>query len=961
MVYGHPVRREGLWLSVLGPLRAWRDAEEINLGAPQQRTLLAVLLVRCGDPVMMREIIDVLWPENPPSTVTNVVQRYISQLRRLLPPDTLMRSAGGYFLDLGPDSVDLMEFRGRVAEAAAIEHRDPARATDVLVDALRLWRAPVAANVDSAIRFAPMFVELDNELVTVALQTTRLALGLGRAGQLLPVLHAAAAAAPLNERLQAAIMQVLAATGCAAEALARFAAFRSRLSDELGVEPGPQLMAVHRAILDGAPLESGAAAEADPQPAARPGIRLAQLPADLPTFAGRSGAIERLSSFLRGHGDGSASARIVAVSGLGGIGKTTLAVHCGHLLDADFPGGQLYVNMRGFDPSGACVKPQDALRSFLTALGVSERDQPQDLDAQVALYRSMIAGRQIIVVIDNVRDSQHARPLLPGTPGCAAIVTSRDALTGLIVAEGALPVVLNLLSRAEAEVMLEQRLGARRVATEPGAVDEIIAYCVGVPLALAIFSARAATHPQFALGQLSAELAEASHRLDSFGRTDGDNDLRAVFSWSYDLLGDSSARLFRLLAIHPGPAFGATTAASLMAVDTRTGAELLGELGRANLLIEYEPGRFRMHDLVRAYSAELLVSGEPEDERRTATRRLLDHYLHGSLAATAHLDSHRRLDSAALEPPVAGVTVERFADFETALNWFAKERPTLLMVLDQAVAFHADTHVWYLAWAMDSFVRRHDFWRDWEATQLCALAAAQRLGDVWMQAWSSLVLGHIYYESEWNVSGEGEHYLLEAVALFAAAGDRLHQAHAHRNLAAQLGDFGRPAEERRQNEAALSLYLELERDSPGSVPPDYIASVHEALKIWEQGLPYALKSVKYLDGAGNHREAGAWNILAHIHVGLHNWTECVAAAERSFTLYQAIGNEYLAGVALHQVAIVLVPAGRPVEARAMLERAVQIFRRIGHQRAESAQELLDSTGTQQTTESETDSPVSGVR
>ncbi|RIV33206.1 AfsR/SARP family transcriptional regulator [Micromonospora radicis] len=921
---------------ILGPLSVWRDGVEVELGPPQQQALLAVLLARAGRPVMMTEIIDVIWGEHPPSTVVNVIQRYISRLRRVLPVDALVRCAGGYRLNLDADRVDLLVFRRRLAAAAEAAADDPDGALELLMKGLGLWYGQVAASVSHVIREAPIFAEVNGEYVSAVLRAADLALVTGNSERVLPVLRGATALAPFDESLQAALLRTLAAADRPAEALTQYDAFRRRLADELGVGPGPALAAAHHEILCAAPVVPASLPDRPPS-GGRPAVtsvpvRPAQLPADLPTFAGRSDSLDRVTGYL---GGSASTARLVAISGMGGIGKTTLAVHCAHRLAAVFPDGQLYVNMRAFDPSGVALKPQDAIRSFLNALGLAEEQLPASFEAQVALYRSLIAGRRMIVVVDNARDAQSARPLLPGAPGSAAIVTSRDPLVGLVVQEGVLPIVLGLLADEEAEAVLDHRLGPGRLAAEPDAVREVISFCAGIPLALAIFAARAALHPQFTLRHLVAELNV--RRLDSFEQADGDPDLRAVFSWSYEQLGADAARLFRLLALHPGHTFGAAAAASLLGADPGQGRALLGELSRANLLSECEPGRFRIHDLVRSYSAELAHLDGPAAQRESS-QRLLDHYLFSSLAALALRDPeqiHRA--RAPVLRPVPDVTVESFAERGSASTWLTNERRTLLAMINLAVALGADTHVWSLVSAMESMLRSYEYWADWKMTLYQALAAAERLEDATLQGIAHHALGYVHSEPMLNVPEDAERHLREAIRLCAGAGDLLTEAHAHRTLARQWR--GRPAE-REQFELALSLYHRVQACRPGSVPPDYFAYVYGQLGRYDTALDYALRAVRHLDQAGNHREATAWHTLATIQVGRGDVTAALAANDHAVHLCRRLGDEYAAARLLVGLGERLTVVGETTEARRSLSRALDILNRLSHPRAESVRATL---------------------
>lgn len=306
-------------------------------------------------------------------------------------------------------------------------------------------------------------------------------------------------------------------------------------------------------------------------------------------------------------------------------GKTALAVHWAHRVAERFPDGQLYVNLRGFHPSGA-MSPAEAIRGFLDAYAVPPDRIPEGLDAQAALYRSLLADKRALVLLDNARDAEQVRPLLPGAPDCLAVVTSRNPLTGLVVTEGARPLVLELLSPGEAREFLIRRLGAARVEAEPAATDAIITRCARLPLALAVVAARAATRPCLPLPELARQLDAARGGLSGFAGEDPLTDARVVFSWSYHTLSAEAADLFRLLGLHPGPGISLAATASLLGTPAGFAAERLAELCRAHLLTEPVPGRYAFHDLLRDYATELTETRDPEATRDAALGRLLGHY-----------------------------------------------------------------------------------------------------------------------------------------------------------------------------------------------------------------------------------------------------------------------------------------------------------------------------------------------
>jgi hypothetical protein len=374
--------------------------------------------------------------------------------------------------------------------------------------------------------------------------------------------------------------------------------------------------------------------ENDPELASIAALRQAvgrvprQLPAAVAHFAGRTGELATLTGLLHGRADTGGTVVISAIGGTAGVGKTALAVHWAHRVADRFPDGQLYVNLRGFDPGGQVMDPAEAVRRFLDALNVSPERIPVDLDAQAALYRSQLAGKRMLVVLDNARDTAQVRPLLPGAPGCLVVVTSRNQLTGLIASDGAHPVTLDLLTGEEARQLMVRRVGADRVAAEPAAVAEIITRCAHLPLALVLVAARAAVRPHGGLRVLAKELRDARQRWQMLTGDDPASDVQAVFSWSYQTLTSDAARLFRLLGLHPGPEVSAVAAASLARLPASTARPVLTELTGASLLVEHTPGRYAFHDLLRAYATDLTQRIDSDRHRRAATHRMLDHYLH---------------------------------------------------------------------------------------------------------------------------------------------------------------------------------------------------------------------------------------------------------------------------------------------------------------------------------------------
>jgi DNA-binding SARP family transcriptional activator len=573
---------------LLGAMEWRRDGSVVDLGARKQRTVLATLLLHAGRPVPLETLIDNVWDERPPAEARNVVYAHIARIRRLLGGTRLLRRAGGYLLDIEADQVDLHRFR-RLVDQARAAGGDAERA-GLLHTALDLWRGPPLADLSGGWADRVREVWTQRQLDTVA-AWARAELRLGNGTALIGPLTELSGEHPLAESVAELLMRALYASGRSADALACYARIRRHLADALGVDPAPELRRMQERILRDEP---------DPAP---PATQVpAQLPLEAPGFTGRTAELARLDTMP--------AAGVCVLSGPPGVGKTALAVHWAHRAALRFPDGQLHVDLCGFAPAGSAVGPAEALDGFLLALGVTQ--PPPALAAKAALYRSLLSGRRILVVLDDARDAEQVRPLLPGSPGCLAVVTSRDQLDGLLTAQGARWIAVGLPSAAEAHRILAARLDPRQVAAEPSTVDELVARCDRLPLALAILAARAATRPGFPL----ATLLDPIPGLDAFAGPDASTDLRAVFASSYRTLGDPAARLFRLLGRHSIAYVTVAAAARIAGTPDRETRDSLAQLCRAQLATEPVPGRYWLHPLIRSYARELAEEAVSRRPRR---------------------------------------------------------------------------------------------------------------------------------------------------------------------------------------------------------------------------------------------------------------------------------------------------------------------------------------------------------
>jgi tetratricopeptide (TPR) repeat protein len=610
------------------------------------------------------------------------------------------------------------------------------------------------------------------------------------------------------------------------------------------------------------------------------------------------------------------------------FGKTALAMHWAHQVRGEFPDGQLYVNLRGFDPACPAVDPGQALRGFLDAFAVPPERVPAGLDAQVGLYRSLLAGKRVLVVLDNARDAEQVRPLLPGSPGCLALVTSRNHLTGLIATDGAYPLGLDLLTLSEAHDLLARRLGAERVASEPEAAGEIVERCARLPLALAIVAARAAAKPGFPLAVTAAELRHATATLDPFDGGDLATDVRTVFSWSYRALSMGAARLFRLLGLYPGPDISAAAAASLAGVPSARARVLLAELARTHLLTEHSPGRYALHDLLRAYAAEQANTHDSDGVRAAAVGRVLDHCLHTAHAAAALLEPYSApIDPA---PPQPGVIVGELVTAEDALDWFTAERATLLAAVRLAADAGFAAHTWQLAWALTTFLLRRGLWNDQAMACNAGLDAARRTGDAVGEAHALLLLALGYARSgRFHEASPHFHHALRL--LETIGGYRSSQVVARSGLT-----WIAERQERYADMLGHSLKgLELSRAAGDRtlevMSLNDVGWSHAVLGDHQRAISYCERALAGSQERGERNwEGAAWHSLGYVHHQLGNHERAVACYERSLELCRELADRYNEADTLDHLGGVHSSAGDIGAAHWAWTQALRIFDEIDH-------------------------------
>ena len=634
---------------VLGPVEV-RAAGGSVTAPPQQRLLLALLALRSGQVIPVGELVDAIWPEAPPASARASIQVMVTRLRRILaglPGGVVERCGDGYRLGIAPCSVDVQQFR-MLAQAA----RDAPHATDAVAafdQALAFWRGPALADVPATARVEAIRFALTEERLSATQDRISALLDIGRDRQAAEELTGLTAAHPLAEGLVGLRMIALYRCGRQADALKVFRDLRWRLSSELAIEPGRELQTLHQQILTG-DLAISATTGWPSRPAeqlprqqvsarARDGSNSVprQLPTGIAHFTGRSAELRVLDSLLEREGSADGTVAIAAISGMAGVGKTTLALHWAHQVAHRFPDGQLYVNLRAFGPSRGPVRAADAIRGFLDALDVPRGHRRAGAAAQAALYRTVLGSKRMLVILDNAADEDQVRPLLPGSDGCLVLITSRRRLAGLAACEAATLLTIDVMSQPEAVALLAGRLGAQLTEAAPETANQLATLCGGLPLALSIAAVRAAEPPNPDLAALTAQMQDIGDRLDTLDVGEPAGSIRAVISWSYTNLSRPAASMFRLLGVHPGPDISLAAAASLVGCQAAQARRILTELVSAHVIAEHVPGRWACHDLLRAYAGEQSRREDHRAEQDAATVRVLDYYVQTACSAAVRL------------------------------------------------------------------------------------------------------------------------------------------------------------------------------------------------------------------------------------------------------------------------------------------------------------------------------------
>jgi DNA-binding SARP family transcriptional activator len=950
---------------LLGPLEIRAGEDWLGIGAPKWRAVLAALLVKAGQIVPADVLINEVWPDTPPAKAGNLISIYVLRLRRLL-GDTdstlLVTRAPGYMLRLAPGDTDAQVFEdlvraGRRAYAAG----DPEQAAAQLAEALALWHGSPLADVP-----ATTLVETEAErLADLRLDAAELRvtaeLACGSHAQVIPELRRLLADHSLRENLWLLLMRALDGAGRHAEALEAYGQARSVLAEELGVDPGAELRQCYAELLakdealtkdaGDAPgsISAGTvtAGSRPPAPAAaEPRVARsvpAQLPADVADFTGREDQIKHLCDLLASGGAEAdpGAVRIALVAGSGGLGKTSLAVHAAHRVRGSFPDGQLYVDLLGAAPQP--LLPADVLARFLRDLGVDGRDVPADDDERAARYRTVLAGRRMLIVLDNVRDAAQVRPLLPGTASCAVLLTTRNRMPDLASTR---LVDLNVLDDDEALTLFTRVVGDERAAAEPEATAELLLACAGLPLAIRICAARLNTRSGWSIGAMAGRLRDEHRRLDELKV--GDMAVRASFQVSFASLPASvqpddvaSADAFRMLGLWHGPSITSEAAAALFGTPEHLAEDALEVLVDAHLLESTASGRYKFHDLLRVYASERAVADLPEAERQAAVGRLLGWYMRTADAAGAAVSPRSRYNMP-LDAPDPNAQPLTFAAAQDALAWYDSERANVLAATRQAATAGRHDIAWRLPVPLFLVFDSRGAWADCIASHRVALGSARQAGNRQGEAW---VLNNLGLALGATRDSEGIACLERSLALRHEIGDRAGEAQAAGNLADTYSRLGRPKEAIDLFSRARDLSREVgNRYSEGVNLTNLGAALLEMDRADEAVTPLeqaraTFGEIPYPDGVGY-----ASYHLGRCYRSLGRGQQALDCLQEALSSHRAAGNRHRQAVTLRALGAAQTENGQTVQARHSWTEALAIFIELGDetQAAQVREDLASS-------------------
>lgn len=919
-----------MWFRVLGPVEVEIDGELLHLGRRRERNLLAILALHLNRSVSAERLCELLWDGERPAGARRSLQSHVARLRSVLGRQPVTDAAQvvwdghGYLLRARDEQVDACRFRALVARAAEAE--EPAHRAELLSSALDLWREPLPAVTDDTLRLR-LFAELDELRMRAAEDLLACKLQLGRHAEVIPQLARLVVEVPAGERLIELYMTALHQVGRRADALTVYGRTRATLADELGIEPGPALRDRYLTILqeeqDG-PGHPSAAAEA---PAAR--SRPAQLPSETRAFVGRMAELAELDALLADLDADIGPVGIAAISGTAGVGKTALAMRWAHRVAERFPDGQLYLDLRGYDVEQP-VTPGDALATLLRALGVDGAAIPYEQAERAATYRSLLAGRRVLVVLDNAATTAQVRPLLPGSAPCLVVVTSRDSLAGLVAREGARRLELDLLPLDAAIALLRVLIGPR-VSAEPAAARALARQCAQLPLALRVAAEFAASRPAVALSGLVGELDDEQERLERMNAGDDPHTaVRAVFSWSYLHLPKVAGRMFRLLGLHPGHDLDQYAAAALAGMAVTQAGRLLDALSAAHLLRPTDAGRYAMHDLLRAYAAGLSLAHDSIAERTEALTRLLDHYTATAQAATEVLHP-----GAQPRPgPPDRATARPVPDDAAALAWLDGERVNLVAAVTHAAAHGCPASAVTLAAQLSRYLDRGGHFPEALTVHDHARRAAEQLGSVEDVVRALIDLGLVHWrQGRYDLAAE---HFERAFTLARGAADTTGEARALTNLGIVRGLQGRYGLAIEHLTEGLARFRDIGHRVGEAGALTNLGLVHERQGCYDKAADHFQQALRHARDVGDRvAQAHTLTNLGMVYERLGRYDDAAEHLGEALVHSRGVGDRVGEANALTDLGCVHEQLGAYAEAIDHHEQALMLFRLAGDPRGQS--------------------------
>ena len=874
-------------MDILGPLKVSRDG--VALSSPPGRVgiLLAILAMAPGEAVGVDVLAGRIWGESLPERIRGSLQNLVARLRRLVGPGAIVTVTNGYSLNIDPGHVDLVRFRQLVAEAAAAD--DPDKTRTVLGEALHLWRGEPLADMRSEVLERDLVPSLIEERLAVQQRRLDLDLAAGQYDMAIVELRELTGQYPLRESLWCQLITAMAGAGRRAEAIQVYHEVRTRLAEELGVEPSSDLQHRYQRLLQ--IDESTTAARENPLSTVSPtgqGIdpRMArnELPGDIPDFAGRRAELRQLLDALPSGRESDAAVAISAIDGMASIGKTALAVHAAHRLADHYPDGQLFLDLHGYAPGREPVGPATALETLLRSVGVPAELIPDATAERAALWRAQLAARRVLLVLDNAAATAQVRPLLPGGRGCLVLITSRRRLTDLDTAH---TLSLDVFPSSDATMLFASLVGDKRARAEPDAVTDVVNLCGHLPLAIRVAGGRLRSRPSWTVAYLAERLREGQPELDELAT--GDRSVVIAFSLSYEQLAPDQQRLFRLLGLFPGTIIDSYLAAAAADISLSHADRLLEGLVDVHLLEQPVPGCYRFHDLLRHYGNLTASAVEPEAAQRAAVGRMLDYYLYVASRAGRHINSaQRRIDHELTSPPGHAPPMRDHAE---ALAWCQAEYANLISVITYAADHGWPTHAWLLPHTLWRFFYIHHQIQDWIATHQLALTAANRLGDTYAQAETLKVLGIAHWRLGRHI--DAADYLKQAIDHFGEAGDRRGEADSLNYLGYVFERLGRYDEAIDHSRRALGYFRSVGDQSGQAGSLNNLGVVFKRLGRYDEAVDHYQQAISHSREIGDRwSEAGSLNNLEVVLERLGRYREAIGYYHETLAYFSEVGNRW---------------------------------------------------------------------